>query len=126
MKLKWTNRGKFKKTIKVLDNYKNLRPDSKLKEIGSLMTEELKKNTPENTGELSAGWNYTLGYYRGMRCVNIINGSHREWPNLISGLEWGHGTGTGGYVPATHFVTNSMKNVESQVSEEIGGIIKNV
>lgn len=126
MKLKWTSQGKFKRTIKVLDKYKKLHPDKELNEIGKIMCDELRENTPKNTGELSHGWNHALGYYRGLRCVNIINGTHPEWPELIKGLEWGHGTGTGGYVPATHFVTNSLRNVEDQVSEEIGGIIKNV
>lgn len=123
MIVKISSKGNFESTIQLLKQWANVNPSPQLKKCGEMYVKALSNNSPKDTGELAAGWDYTVSNTPSGGEVNITNTSHGEWAELIQGLEYGHGTGTGGYVPGTRFVSKSVSAVDGSVSSEIEKVI---
>lgn len=109
-----------------MKKYQNLKADKRLSKIGKMYVKAIRSNTPRDSGELANGFDYKVNDENGMPTVSVINNSHPEWSGLVEGLEYGHGTGTGGYVPGTHFVKKSVDSIASAVSKEIDGVVTDV
>lgn len=126
MKVRWSSSGDFKSSISLMQKFSKIPYEKRLNNVGKLYVNAIRANTPTRTGELANGFDYSTGMDNGKPTVSIFNNSHIEWPQLVVGLEYGHGTGTGGYVPGTHFVSRASKSIESQVSKEVEGVIIDV
>lgn len=126
MKIRWSSKGEYANVISLMKKYSNLPYNKRLSTIGKIYVNAIKANTPTRTGELASGFDYKVSKESDGPTMTITNYSHTEWPEIVSGLEYGHGTGTGGYVPGTHFVKKSIDSIESQVSKEIEGVITDV
>lgn len=125
MEVKFFSKGEFANSIKLMKKYKSLEVNRALNRIGKTLEYELKENTPRDTGELASGWNHKVEKENGVKSLVIRNSTHPEY-DLIAGLEHGHGTGTGGYVAPTHFISNTVDSLEDYISEELGGVVKDV
>ena len=125
MNINFTAKGEFVSAIKLLMKYKSLEMDRRLVRVGKEVTSALSEKTPVNTGELASGWNYELEKDSGKKSVVIRNSTHPEF-ELLNGLEYGHGTGTGGYVRPTHFISKTVDSLDDYISRELGGVVKDV
>lgn len=123
MQIKITSKGNFESTKRLMEQYAKVDPTPQLKKCGDAYRKALKANSPKDTGELAEGWDYEISKSSRGHELNMVNGSHKEWPGLIEGLEYGHGTGTGGYVPGTRFVGKSFDSADSEVSKMIEKVI---
>lgn len=126
LRVSWSSKGDFKNAINLMKKYQNLKADKRLSKIGKMYVKAIRSNTPRDSGELANGFDYKVNDENGMPTVSVINNSHPEWSGLVEGLEYGHGTGTGGYVPGTHFVKKSVDSIASAVSKEIDGVVTDV
>lgn len=125
MIIKYSAKGDFSNSIKLMTKYKTLNVDNALEHVARTVENELEANTPVDTGELASGWTHKIEREKGLKTINFFNNSHPEY-DLIAGLEHGHSTGTGGYVKPTHFVSNTINALDSYISEELGGVVKDV
>lgn len=126
MKIHWSSKGDFKRSINAMKKYSKLTPEKRLSNVGKMYVKAIRSNTPVDTGELANGFDYNVSKDNGMPTMTVTNSSHPEWPGLIEGLEMGHGTGTGGYVPGIHFIKKSVDSIVPAVSKEIEGVITDV
>lgn len=126
MKIHWSSKGDFKNSISLMKKWSKLTPEKRLSNVGKIYVNAIKANTPKETGELANGFDYKVSKEKGMDTMTVVNNSHPEWSGLVEGLEMGHGTGTGGYVPGTHFVKKSVDSIVPAVSKEIDGVITDV
>ena len=75
--------------------------------------------TPKDTGETAASWNYSVRISRG--------GCTIEWTNSHMGgstpvailLQYGHGTGTGGYVQGRDFINPAIRPVFDDIAANV-------
>lgn len=126
VKVHWSSKGDFKDSINLMKKWGKLSPEKRLSNVGKMYVKAIKANTPVETGELANGFDYEISKEKGMNTMTVTNNSHPEWSGLIEGLELGHGTGTGGYVPGRHFVKKSVDSIVPAVSKEIDGVITDV
>ena len=111
----------FDNTTKYLMSLYNKKPLSTMNKIGSNGVSALKSVTPVRTGRLASGWNYNVEKTdKGYDLYWYNNAYPAIHPSLVALLEYGHGTGTGGYVPGRHFVKQASKSILSQASDSIG------
>lgn len=96
-----------------------------LEEAGDLLVEELKDASPKDTGEYANGWTSSVvsTSESGIE-INVENNSHPEYPDLPAALNFGHGTGTGGYVPGDNHITSTVKRVKPEIKKLIEGELK--
>lgn len=119
--IRFKHRGSFDKTEKFLK--KNLKLDESAKRILVKYAERglvaLKTATPVDTGKTANSWYYEIESQNGTAKIvwknsNIVNGI----PIAII-LQYGHETGTGGYVQGLDYINPALKSVFESISEEL-------
>lgn len=120
MKVTVTSKGDFKNTINWLKKASSRDPLPILNAIGSKGVAALQGATPRDTGETAAGWYYKVNKVSGGYEVVYMNNAHPETPVSIPVMiQYGHGTGTGGYVPGIDFINPALKPVFEWGSKEL-------
>ncbi len=100
------NRMKKKDYLKILDRY------------GVAGVNVLKSATPIESGETANSWSYEIEENRG-NCKIIFNNSHiNKGVNIAIILQYGHGTGTGGYVTGIDYINPAIKPIFDQIAQE--------
>ena len=114
-----THKGNFSKVEKFLmrmqhgDMYKRLDACCRSGVIA------LERATPIDTGKTASSWSYEIHMGGGGVIVYWTNGNVVDGFNVAMGLQYGHGTGTGGYVQGTDYVNPAMKPVFDKIAEDI-------
>lgn len=89
-----------------------------LNKYGKRGVEALKEYTPKDTGLTSESWSYEV--------LDDQNGSRIVWrnSNVENGivvavlLQYGHATGTGGYVEGTDYINPAIQKVFQGIADE--------
>lgn len=111
--------GDFKNTRSFLDRILRGGIFDGLDHFGQLGVDALSSATPRASGETAQSWGYRI--LRGKSSVTI------EWynTNVIEGkqiailIQYGHGTGTGGYVAGRDFINPAMKPIFDKIIEDV-------
>lgn len=116
--ISFTNKGDFSKTFSFLKNVKNKNIDSILSKYGQMGVDSLSKATPIDSGETANSWNYKIENKNGQSTIswyntNIVNGC-----SIAIILQYGHGTGTGGYVEGRDYINPAMKGVFDKIADQ--------
>lgn len=94
-----------------------------LERYGDMGVSALASSTPYDTGETSRGWTYEV--VRDSKSWSLI------WSNnhVVAGtpvailLQYGHGTGTGGYVEGRDFINPAMQPLFDAMAEEAWKVV---
>lgn len=118
--IEFRQKGEFKKTMKWLQWLKKMEFYSKLDKYGRLGVEALANATPKNTGATAAAWEYNItrtssGVTIGWSNRNIQNGSFK----VALMLQYGHGTGTGGWVTGIDYINPALRPVFEKMAGDI-------
>lgn len=119
MHISFQSSGNFKKTETFLQ--KMMRGDiyRALEENAQTGVNALRAATPVDSGVTAASWGYEIK--RSMRSATIT------WTNthVVSGapiailLQFGHGTGTGGYVSGQDYINPALKPVFDKIADNV-------
>lgn len=110
-------RGDFKKT----DNFlaKILKRDyvSILKKYGQEGVNALSKATPYDTGLTANSWYYEIEDTNNGLRIYWKNSNVNKGVNVAVILQYGHGTGTGGYVEGVDYINPALKPVFQKIAD---------
>lgn len=112
------HKGSLDKTRNFLKRASDLQIRNILEKYGQQGVAALAAATPQDTGNTAASWGYTV--------ESTSNGWSIAWTNsvmagtapLVILLQYGHGTGTGGYVQGRDFINPATQAVFDQIAEE--------
>jgi len=81
--------------------------------IGEQGVQQLSMTTPVDSGLLASGWDYVVEKEPSRISLSWFNTGHSNMGtlNLARMLYYGHGTGTGGYVPGRDYITPAMAEI---------------
>lgn len=111
--------GSFKKTEKALskmsrgDMYRNL---DRLAKRG---VSALAAATPVESGQTAASWGYEIKKSRTGASITWTNSHVESGAPIAILLQYGHGTGTGGYVQGRNYINPAIKPVFDQIANEV-------
>lgn len=114
-----TSRGDHRKTTNFLEKLRRGDIYSDLDRYGQMGVAALSQATPQDTGETAMSWDYRV--IRGKR-------PSIEWFNTnktIDGtpiailIQYGHGTGTGGYVMGMDYINPAMRPIFQKIADEV-------
>lgn len=119
MEITIEHKGNFAKTDSFLKNAFKQNYKSILSKYAQKGVEALRANTPIDTGLTASSWYYEIVddgtnvsiYWKNS---NIVKGI-----NIAIILQYGHGTGTGGYVEGTDYINPALRPVFDEISESV-------
>ena len=118
MKIWSTDKGDFKKTIDFLKNAdKNVLPV--LHEYGQKGVMALRDATPKDTSLAASSWDYTIDGVEGDYTITFYNYDIEDGYNVAILIQYGHGTGTGGYVAGRDFINPALQPIFDNLADDI-------
>lgn len=112
MKIRSTVKGGFDNITKYLNKMMNAKYTRQAKQVGEAGVQALREGTPKRTGATAAGWTYEVKTGKNYVELYFKNTAHpNESVNVAKIIEYGHGTGTGGYVRPTPYIKQSLNSV---------------
>lgn len=113
--------GDFSKTYKYLGKLKSFRKEklmSILKKYGEEGVKALRQMTPKDTGETADSWSYEITEGNGSVTLSFNNDAQNDGIPIAILIQYGHGTGTGGYVQPNDFINPAMKPLFQKIADD--------
>lgn len=113
--------GSFTKTEKFLTKtlHLNFLIDNILHKYGQQGVEALAAATPVDSGLTANSWTYTIeNTATGCRIVWENTNLGDGWFNIALSLNYGHGTGTGGYVEGIEYIDPALHDVFRHLADD--------
>lgn len=76
-------------------------------------------STPKDSGITAASWGYEIVKTQGQLTITWTNTSSNKGVNIAIILQYGHGTGTGGYVQGRDYINPALRPVFDQIAEKV-------
>lgn len=111
--------GDFSKTQSFLERMKNLKIRSILERYGREGVSALAANTPVESGETAASWGYKISGTKGSYRLVWTNTHVNAGVPIAIILQYGHGTGTGGYIPGRDYINPAIRPVFDRIAAEV-------
>jgi hypothetical protein len=120
-----TSSGSFKNTDRKLAKLRGLDVMSILKKYGQDGVNALSAATPKDSANTAAKWSYEV--VRQGKTYKIIwsNSNIQEGVPVVILLQYGHATGTGGYVQGRDFINPAMKPIFDQIERDVWKVVTN-
>jgi hypothetical protein len=111
--------GDFKNTENFLQNASKLNILSILDSYGAEGVAALSSATPVDTGLAAADWGYDVEVVNGVYTIYWTNYDiEHDFPVAIM-LQYGYGTGTGGYVQGRDYINPAIKPIFDQIEDKL-------
>lgn len=108
------------KTEEFLENaLKAVTKTPDLKRYGERGVEALRQNTPKDSGKTANSWSYEIEQKGDSITISWKNSNVNKGVLIAAIIQYGHGTGTGGYVRGTDYINPSMRPVFQQIADDI-------
>ena len=119
MKISFTNKGDFSKTIKFLNKMKNIKINDILSKYGKIGVNALLQATPKDSGVTSQSWNYRIEVNNNNASIVWYNTNVVKGVNIAVILQYGHGTRNGGWVEGTDYINPAMKPIFDKIANQV-------
>ena len=119
-------KGNFSKTENYLQKALHAMKQSKWDRYGQMGVEALAAGTPKRTGKTADSWTYDVSFEGGGVTLSWSNTNENKGVNIAIILQYGHGTGTGGYVQGQDYINPAMKPVFDQIAEAVSMEVKSL
>lgn len=114
-----TQKGSFKNTERYLSRLKSADVFAVLSKYGSLGANALSNATPTESGETAGSWSYEIVQRPGYYSIRWHNTHVVDGVPIAIILDYGHGTGTGGYVQGRNYIMPAIRPIFDQMSADI-------
>lgn len=115
---KLTSRQEGKKTEDFLKKAKELQIESVLNKYGSKGVQALAAATPIDSGRTASSWGYELEKTGSGWSIHWTNDNINQSVNVAVILQYGHGTGTGGYVAGRDYINPALAPIFDEIANE--------
>ncbi len=102
---KWLKKNKNQEYLKQLAKY------------GEKGVAALAAATPKDTGLTAASWSYEIEFKNNGLAIYWTNSHVEKYVNIAIILQFGHGTGTGGYVQGRDYINPAMRPIFDEIAD---------
>lgn len=117
--------GKFENTFKWLNDMSNRSYIRQLDQYGRRGVDILSASTPMDSGQTAASWSYDIQQSTSGVTINWYNSNVNDGVNIAIIIQYGHGTGTGGYVQGRDYINQALRPIFDKLSEEVRRVVTN-
>lgn len=116
--ISFTQKGDFSRTLKYLNRIKNFSKLTVFDKYGQAGVDALKSATPTETGKTAGSWYYKVERDSGSTSIVFCNSNINKGVPIAIILQYGHGTGTGGYVQGRDYINPAIQPVFDELAND--------
>lgn len=116
--VKFKHRGNFNRVERFLNRVSNRDYLNVLDQYGQMGVAALSKATPVDTGLTALSWTYEIERTSVQTTISWINTNTNQGVNIAVILQYGHGTGTGGYVQGRDYINPAMRPIFDKIADQ--------
>ncbi|MCD8155156.1 MAG: HK97 gp10 family phage protein [Clostridiales bacterium] len=118
------HKGDFKKTDSFLNKMKQKYYMNQLEQYAQKGVDALASATPVDTGLTAASWYYEIRVSGDAVTIVWSNSNVNKGVNIAMILQYGHGTGTGGYVQGRDYINPAIQPIFDKIADGVWEVIK--
>lgn len=111
--------GSFKRTETWLASLLKNDVQSQLSQYGREGVAALSQATPKDSGKAASSWSYKVTKTRKGYELSWLNDNIENGAKVVLLIQYGHGTGGGGYVQGRDFINPAMKPLFDKIEKEL-------
>lgn len=112
------SKGDFSKTQAYLKKLANASKMNIFDKYGKMGVAALARYTPVDTGKTASSWYYRVEYGEGVTKIIYCNSNVNKNVSIAMILQYGHGTGTGGWVEGRDYINPALRPVFDAFAKE--------
>lgn len=116
--IRFWHRGNFSKTNKYLRDVKEAARVKILEKYGERGVSALSSATPVDTGLAATSWYYKVSRGGAVSRIEFFNSDIENGFPVAIMLQYGHGTGTGGWVEGRDYINPAIQPIFDELAEE--------
>ena len=117
--ISFVQKGNFEKTFRFLKKAENISRMDVLNAYGMKGVAALKAATPKDSGATAEGWYYTISKTKTGYKITWRNSNVNDGVPIAIILQYGHGTGTGGYVQGQDYINPALRDIFEEFSTNL-------
>lgn len=116
--ISFRQKGDFSNTTKFLEKAKNVFRNNKFDQYGQQGVAALVSATPKDSGETANSWYYTINKTASGVTISFNNKHIEKGVPIAIILQYGHGTGTGGWVEGRDYINPAIRPIFDKIADE--------
>lgn len=116
--IRLTSKGDFSNTFRFLKKMDNFQITKILDKYGKMGVNALANATPLDSGKTAESWGYEISVKKEGATIHWTNTNQNDGVYIAVILQYGHGTGTGGYVRGVDYINPAIRPVFDKIVEE--------
>lgn len=116
--IKFNQKGDFKKATSYLEKLKGVIKLSSFDKYGREGVSALSSATPVDSGETASSWYYKIERTKNTVSITFYNSNVNKGVPIAIILQYGHGTGTGGWVEGRDYINPAIQPIFDKMAEE--------
>ena len=113
--IKFSQKGDFSKLTSFLEKTKEVVKLGNLDKYGKAGVEALSSATPIESGLTASSWYYKIENKDGKASINFYNSNIQNGVPIAIILQYGHGTGTGGWVEGRDYINPAIQPIFDKI-----------
>lgn len=115
----FSHSGDFGNTERFLKRMQSRTMYRKLQRYGKEGVNALRQATPKDTGLTANSWSYKVTITKQDAVISWSNSNFNKGVPIALVLQYGHATGTGGYVKGIDYINPAMKPIFERILNDI-------
>lgn len=116
--ISFRQKGDFSNTKRYLERVKSAARLSILDKYGRKGVAALASATPTETGKTASSWFYEISHNKGSATITFSNSNINKGVPIAIILQYGHGTGTGGWVEGRDYINPAIQPIFDEIANE--------
>lgn len=116
--ISFRQKGDFSKLTNYLKKAKEATRFSFLDKYGKAGVEALSSATPVDSGTTAGSWYYEIERQNGSVTINFNNSNINQGVPIAIILQYGHATGTGGWVEGRDYINPAIRPIFDRIANE--------
>lgn len=116
--IKFSQKGDFKKSIIYMEKLKEAIRLSAFDKYGREGVNALSSATPVDSGKTASSWYYKIQRTKDTISITFYNSNINKGVPIAIILQYGHGTGTGGWVEGRDYINPAIQPIFDKMAEE--------
>lgn len=116
--ISFRHKGDFSKANKYFERVKEAAKIGVLDKYGRAGVAALSSATPVDSGETAGSWYYEIKRQNGSVTIEFCNSHFNKGVPIAIILQYGHGTGTGGWVQGRDYINPAIQPIFDKIVED--------